>query len=284
MRIVEIETIGNNGHRNQTGNLKFVPEGWAVVPDDLATPGFPFGNIVVEEIDGVMTVTKWTECPCPEPEPLCETVISTDLSSYFAFCSCGTVKTSETMIDCAFGKNNEDRIFNLGLQLAMYSWYKGDSKTDYPFTELSKCCHLTDIENNNAAFKELWENNTLRVLYMRDNEFDTPFYPTYPNERVMSLMVNASKLNSQIEITSEDIDSGFVWLAIQGIASNGSNRSYYFNDVLVVEYTVNNPKAKGIAIKLSDYGIDSPGSYLFERRGTSSTYVDYAFYRKTTSE
>jgi hypothetical protein len=33
---------------------------------------FPFGEVEVEEIDGVMTVTKWVAGEMPEPEPLPE--------------------------------------------------------------------------------------------------------------------------------------------------------------------------------------------------------------------
>lgn len=49
-----------------------VPEGWAVIPESMDTPNFPFGDIEVEEIDGVMTVTKWIpgELPAPiQPTP-----------------------------------------------------------------------------------------------------------------------------------------------------------------------------------------------------------------------
>lgn len=68
MRIIEIETLSNGAHRNQRGNLTFVPEGWAVIPDDMETPNFPFGEITVKEIDGVMTVTKWEAGIIPEVE------------------------------------------------------------------------------------------------------------------------------------------------------------------------------------------------------------------------
>lgn len=72
MRIIEIAMLPNGAHRNQTCDISFVPEGHAVIPEDMDTPNFPFGEITVEEIDGVMTVTKWTPGVMPEPEPIPE--------------------------------------------------------------------------------------------------------------------------------------------------------------------------------------------------------------------
>ena len=69
MRIIEIVSQENGAHRNQSGGLSVVPAGWAVIPADMETPNFPFGEIKVEEINGVMTVTKWTAGTMPEPEP-----------------------------------------------------------------------------------------------------------------------------------------------------------------------------------------------------------------------
>lgn len=68
MKIVEIKALGNGGHRNQSGDIKSVPDGWAVIPDGVKTPNFPFGNVETEEIDGVMTVTKWEAGEIPEAE------------------------------------------------------------------------------------------------------------------------------------------------------------------------------------------------------------------------
>lgn len=70
MRIVEIKALENGAHRNQEGTFHTIPEGWAVVPDNLTTENFPFGEIVVEEIDGVKTVTVWNPGVLPEPEPI----------------------------------------------------------------------------------------------------------------------------------------------------------------------------------------------------------------------
>ena len=75
MKLIEIAPLDNCAHNNQTidGADPFVfpiPNGWAVIPDDMECENFPFGEVEVEEIDGVMTVTKWTAGVMPEPEPV----------------------------------------------------------------------------------------------------------------------------------------------------------------------------------------------------------------------
>lgn len=82
MRIIEIKTLENGSHRNQTGDFKTIPKGYAVIPDNMETPNLPFGEVEVEEIDGVMTVTKWTPgvipdpAPTPDPEPSAEELLN----------------------------------------------------------------------------------------------------------------------------------------------------------------------------------------------------------------
>jgi uncharacterized coiled-coil protein SlyX len=69
MKMIEIVALENGAHRNQIfkGAL---PDGWAVIPDGVITVNFPFGEVEAEEINGVMTVTKWTPGTMPEPEPI----------------------------------------------------------------------------------------------------------------------------------------------------------------------------------------------------------------------
>lgn len=63
MRIIEIVALNNGAHRNQNVSLSKVPEGWAMIPDDMEIPStFPFVDIEVE--DGV--VVSMTEGVVPE--------------------------------------------------------------------------------------------------------------------------------------------------------------------------------------------------------------------------
>lgn len=68
MRMIEITALENGGHRNQTFH-GVLPDGWAIVPDSLETPNYPFGSVTVENVDGTPTVTAWTPGSIPEPEP-----------------------------------------------------------------------------------------------------------------------------------------------------------------------------------------------------------------------
>lgn len=69
MKIIEIKTLENGSHRNQSiDSLKIIPEGWAIIPDDMETPNFPFGDVIVKEVEGGMVVTKWIPGKFPEPE------------------------------------------------------------------------------------------------------------------------------------------------------------------------------------------------------------------------
>lgn len=70
MTIIEITALSNGAHRNQTGTFSAIPDGWAIIPDGMETPNFPFGEITVVEVDGVPTVTSWTAGTLPEPEPV----------------------------------------------------------------------------------------------------------------------------------------------------------------------------------------------------------------------
>lgn len=68
MTIIEIAALGNGAHRNQTGGVSVLPDGWAVIPDTMTIPDtFPFVNITVK--DGVVTSMNAGTVPEPEPEP-----------------------------------------------------------------------------------------------------------------------------------------------------------------------------------------------------------------------
>ena len=70
MRIIKIEKTSKNAHLWQSTDVELkIPNGWAVIPDDMDTPNLPYGDITVEEIEGVPTVTSWTPREMPEVEP-----------------------------------------------------------------------------------------------------------------------------------------------------------------------------------------------------------------------
>jgi hypothetical protein len=58
MRIIEINTLENGSHRNQNGIFDVIPNGWAVIPDDMETPNFPYGDIEVADEDIIRIETE----------------------------------------------------------------------------------------------------------------------------------------------------------------------------------------------------------------------------------
>lgn len=75
MLIIEIDPLENGAHRNQNvawdGVMEdyFLPDGWAIVPEEIEIPAtFPFVNVKVE--NGIVTeMTAGVVPPEPEPEP-----------------------------------------------------------------------------------------------------------------------------------------------------------------------------------------------------------------------
>ena len=70
MKLIEVTPLENGSRRNLSAALRQVPEGWAVIPEDMPIPDtFPFVELTAQEIDGVMTVTEMLPGVMPEPEP-----------------------------------------------------------------------------------------------------------------------------------------------------------------------------------------------------------------------
>ena len=71
MRLIEIIALDNGAHNNETIYIDIpIPEGWAVIPDDMETENFPFGEVTVEDMGGRMVVATWTPVEVPELAPL----------------------------------------------------------------------------------------------------------------------------------------------------------------------------------------------------------------------
>ncbi len=83
-----------------------------------------------------------------------------NLSSYMVF----AYDTNATKLDIAFGKNNVDLVVGIGLQLAMAGWYKGESRSAFPYNELRKCGSLQTIKDNTSAFNELKSSVNLKAI------------------------------------------------------------------------------------------------------------------------
>ena len=76
MNIIEIVALENGAHRNQSGGINTIPDGWAVVPENISIPDtFPFVDITVK--GGI--VTSMTAGVVPEPEPVEEVPSQMDI-------------------------------------------------------------------------------------------------------------------------------------------------------------------------------------------------------------
>ena len=74
MTIIEIAACENGAHRNQTGPDVVLPDGWAVVPENLLPVWQAHGPFVnVTASDGVVTSMTAGIVPEPVPEPEIET-------------------------------------------------------------------------------------------------------------------------------------------------------------------------------------------------------------------
>ena len=94
MRLIKIEQTQNGSHFYQTiDRLAKIPKGWAAIPDDMETPNLPYGDITVEEIEGVPTVTSWT----PREMPTFPEVEETE-----------TEPTADELIDILLGVNENE--------------------------------------------------------------------------------------------------------------------------------------------------------------------------------
>lgn len=90
-----------------------------------------------------------------------------NLSSYQAFCA----NINSDSLDAAFGKNNEDRVSGLGLQLAMYARFKDPTiNIEKVFPNLIMCNTLDDINNNTNALLNIISNNNL-YNFIKSNNF-----------------------------------------------------------------------------------------------------------------
>lgn len=57
MKILEIKALPNGAHRNQEWDKLPIPDGWAVIPEDMELENFPFGNVTAEEVIHYKDVT-----------------------------------------------------------------------------------------------------------------------------------------------------------------------------------------------------------------------------------
>ena len=181
---------------------------------------------------------------------------SVDLSSYMAFC----MNVNTDSLDSAFGKNNEDIIFGVGLQLAMFGWFKGADKTTFPFNELKSKSSVAEIVNSNPALAEIVsDSNISNIVY------------TSPYARAEMLTVKGNELPAgthQITVNEQELETGAFLFVVTYSAWYQSTvtTNVKFNGV---EFHADSTRApqEGFSavdtyvVKFSDCGITGVGTY-----------------------
>lgn len=119
--------------------------------------------------------------------------------SYIAFCT----NANTNSLDAAFGKNNEDRISGLGLQLAMYAWFKGESKVTFPYTNLMTKNTLAEALADYASLNEIILSSNIMALIQA-----SPYANSVYNTAMQSNPTPLAKvIGVQAGLSADDITS-----------------------------------------------------------------------------
>lgn len=96
MLLIEIEPLSYGAHRNQNvGGTMTPPDGWAVIPADMAIPEtFPFVDLVVR--DGTVVSMAAGEVPEPDPDPTPEPTVEARVQALESATSIAFVTLCET--------------------------------------------------------------------------------------------------------------------------------------------------------------------------------------------
>lgn len=116
--------------------------------------------------------TKWIN-----PSSMLSAIDWYERSSYMAFCA----NVNSDALDAAFGKNNVSNVRAIGHQLALYSWFKGDSTSANPYTTTITLNTLSSIYSNLDAVLEVEKTGAITALIeaspfaksIRDNALST---------------------------------------------------------------------------------------------------------------
>ena len=121
MRIIQIQTNANGAHAYQSvDKLTKLPNGWAVIPDNMETPNLPYGDVEVEEICGhtIIHTIKGAE-PIGPKNLLDIIVVSPATGNTLAKCALGITDTSVTMAVKAHLRNNKPVVFAIATNDAL---------------------------------------------------------------------------------------------------------------------------------------------------------------------
>ena len=180
-------------------------------------------------------------------------------------------ETNTDLLDAAFGKNNEDNFKGVGKALAMYAWFKGLSKTDYPFNYLCKMQTLNDV--NTEVYEEIIDTISHEDLvlydfiksssYADDKIFDVFSYSgSHSNSSSLAGDDTVERIK-QIEVTDDHLSTQFIlgW-SYSNANNSGSGTKLYINDVELTKGTASGKSGYFFGLQnWSDYNVSAPGTY-----------------------
>lgn len=127
--------------------------------------------------------TKWIN-----PSSMLSAIDWYERSSYMAFCA----NVNSDSLDAAFGKNNVSNVRAIGHQLALYSWFKGDSPSANPYTVTVALNTLSSIYSNSDAVLEVEKTDTIAAL-IEASPFAKSIRDTALNNEALACQVIALK-------------------------------------------------------------------------------------------
>ena len=178
---------------------------------------------------------------------------------------------NEDMVDMAFGKKNESRMYGLGLALKLYAIFKGGSQTAYE--SLIPCQNASDIRNSESALNIIKISVYLRPLILENTYAKTAILGYLGSVEVSDGDNEATATNSfSIDITEDMITRGSITaLYSLSVKQKYTNRCAYvsLNGVEIdrCEYNVTETLTKSnqfVTLTLADFNITTAGTYTVE--------------------
>lgn len=215
---------------------------------------------------------------------------SINLASYLAFCT----NANSDSLDAAFGKNNVSLTKNIGMQMAMYAWFKGENVNSYPYTYIKTKEYLTEIFSDKNAYLEYLDSQTLQLLvnlspYAKTFSFDSTISNSYLLYKSGSFYNNFGGWQTPTGSSGITISNG---ISTDGFGFNWDKYPKTSNgNIYATSYTFNSGNHNKLIIGgLSAYGTGSASFEIYSDTTVIATvtsskdlYVlDISAYKNTT--
>lgn len=228
--------------------------------------------IPCRKVDGEFIPCELPECNESAPAiPL-----SHDLSSYFEFIRWGQSKNQE-ILNCAFGKGNEDDVVGIGNQMALYAWYKGTDKTTSPFKELTLMPKLSNMSA--GAFSEMVMNDYLKALidgsdYASEKVMDKHYYA----ETFSANNSFGKTVEQTITVTDKNLNVPFHFYYEAFPHTGRPTIAISLNGVFILPKTsLDSNLTDKKMLKWNDYGITEPGEYIIKIETKTEKQTDLRY-------